>query len=78
MGKLGCLLCNELQNHPQVQVFYGMDRDFIKKKRKGVENFSDVDAVIVTPIFSFDSIKANLENKYSCSILSLEDIVCRL
>ena len=78
MGKLGCLLCNELRKHPQVQVFYGMDRDFITKKRQGVENLLDVDAVIVTPIFSFDAIKKNLEDKYSCPVLSLEDIVYRL
>lgn len=78
MGKLGCLLCNELRNHPDVQVSYGMDKDVITKKRKGVEDLLAVDAVIVTPIVSFGAIRKNLENKYSCPILSLEDIVYRL
>ena len=77
-GETGMPACNELRNHLQVQVFYGMDKEFITKKMEGVEDLMDVDAVIVTPIFSFGAIKKNLENKFNCPVLSLEDIVYRL
>ena len=36
---------------------------------------SDIDAIIVTPIFYFEEIKKNLEKNVSANIVSLEEII---
>ena len=39
------------------------------------DNFEEVDAVVVTPIYYFDSISDELESKVDCPVISLEDIL---
>ena len=39
------------------------------------DEFEDVDAIVVTPIFYFDDIEETLSRKMKCPIISLEDIL---
>ena len=77
--ELGVCLLEELQDS-DVKVVYGIDRDADSiyvpcRLYKPDESLPRVDAVIVTAIHYFDDIKAMLEGKINCPIISLEDIV---
>lgn len=40
-----------------------------------IEQFSDADAVIVTPFFAFESIKKNIKEKIDIKVISIEQLV---
>lgn len=79
MGELGVQLLLELKDS-SIEVKYAIDQNTENiiegiKVYKPEDTLDKVDAVIVTPIFAFDAIKEIMENKTSCRILSLEDVV---
>ncbi|WP_026650994.1 hypothetical protein [Butyrivibrio proteoclasticus] len=79
MKELGILLLEEL-NNSGVEVKYAIDRDADKlyvatDVYKPDEDLQKVDVVVVTAIHYFDSIKAELEKKMDCPIISLEDVI---
>lgn len=79
LSYVGETLLNELKN-TDIQVDYAVDRN-IGREIEGVKVYSpedmleNVDAIIVTAIMSFDEIKEKLEEKVTCPIISLEDII---
>ncbi len=82
MHYIGERLYTELMENG-IEVLYGIDKsdwclDFELKMYRPGEQLPDVDAVIVTPIYWFDSIRENLKNKLSCPIISLKDITDEL
>ena len=63
-----------------IEIKYGIDKDADNicsdvKIYKPQDIMEDVDVVVVTPIFFFNEIAEELEKKYSCQIISLEDII---
>lgn len=80
MGRPGCLLCNELKDASDVKVKYAIDKNISARKhivdlRKLTDDVIPVDAVVVTPVTAFDSIKAELEKKFDCPVISLESVI---
>lgn len=78
MGELGCRLYEELKETP-VKVSYAIDKEANSRysEVKVIElnqKFDDVDAIVVTPIFDYESIKETLVGKTDNTIISLEDI----
>lgn len=79
MGLVGERLLDELRNS-NITVCYGIDQKAHSQSAE-IELYSmydelpAVDAVVVTAITSFDAIKAELEKKINCPILSLEDML---
>lgn len=79
MGELGQRLLDELINS-QVEILYTIDKA-IKHSYKNIkvvsppQKLSDVDAIIVTPIFKFNEIKKDLQKAYNCNVISLEDVI---
>lgn len=79
MGDLAYLLINELKD-TDVSIVYGIDGN-IHGDFWGVHvispeaDFPDADAIIVTPVFAFDSICSRLRNKCEIPIISLEDVL---
>lgn len=79
MSYAGETLLEELRGS-SIDVKYGIDRnsDGIRSDLDIVtldDKLEPVDAVVVTPIFSFDEIERELVKKISCPIVSLEDIL---
>ena len=79
MGELGNRLYEELEKS-SITVAYTIDKEADKKystaKVVGMdEDFDKVDAIIVTPIFDYDEIKASLECKTDMRIISLEEVI---
>lgn len=63
-----------------VEVCYGIDRgrvtlNFDLTIYKPAEALPMVDMIIVTPIYWFEEIKKNLEDKVSCPIISLKELI---
>lgn len=64
-----------------VSVDYGIDRDVccslarIGNVYEPGGDLPETDAVVVTPYASFESIKAMLEKKVTCPIVSLEEVI---
>lgn len=64
-----------------VSVDYGIDRDVccslarIGNVYEPGDDLPGTDAVVVTPYASFESIKAMLEKKVTCPIVSLEEVI---
>lgn len=85
MGTLGELLYQELKN-TDINVKYFVDKN-AAKLYYGIDDLpivsvddlgssEKVDAIIVTPVFDFDSIEENIKNKnYDSNVISLEDVV---
>lgn len=79
MGELGMQLLLELKDS-KIKIDYAVDQN-AENTVEGVtvykpdDSLEEVDAVVVTPIFAFDSIKDTMETKVSCRIISLEDVV---
>lgn len=79
MSHVGQCLFQELQAS-DIQIRYVIDNAVpniritcpILTSRDELET---VDAIIVTPVFSYDEIKENLSSKISCPIISLESIL---
>ena len=79
MSYAGETLVDELKNST-VNIKYGIDKnaDRLYSEVDIVtmdENLEEVDAVVVTAITFFDEIADMLEEKLSCPIISLEDIL---
>lgn len=79
MHYMGMSLLNELKNS-DIEVIYGIDRnaDRIFADCKVItpdEEFEDVDAIIVTPVFYFESIEEELSRKVTYPIVSLEEVL---
>ena len=79
LSYLGKCLVDQL-NRDDVNVVYGIDNGTIQfhfdiPTYTMADDLPDVDAVIVTPVYSFEEIKISLVQKVNCPILSLADIV---
>lgn len=79
MADLGSILFDELKEGP-VEVLYVVDRgmtsDFIKTKMIALEeDFPEVDAIVVTPIESYEGIKKSIVQKVDCPILPLDEVI---
>lgn len=80
MAELGNRLFEELSGST-VSVDYGIDKDVcctiarIDAVYSPEDDLPEVDAIVVTPYSSFDSIKGTLEKKIKCPIISLEEII---
>lgn len=80
MAELANRLSEELSGS-SVYVDYGIDRDVscsiarIDKVYFPEDDLPEIDAIIVTPYFSFLPIKEILEKKVDCPIISLEEVV---
>ena len=79
MHYAGERLLKELKNS-NIQVKYGIDKraDWIYTDIDVVtmeDEFDEVDAVVVTPIFFFREIEKELSEKIGCPIISLEDVL---
>lgn len=79
MGNLGKRLYDDLKD-TDIIVEYGIDQHYggkfkdIEIKGKN-ERLKRVDAIVVTPIFAFDSIKSELVKIADCPIVSLEEVI---
>lgn len=79
MGEMGNRLYEQLRE-TDIEVLYAIDKKPVSRYAElnvvGVAmETSDVDAVIVTPIYDFDKIKGDLEGSFGCEILSLEEVI---
>lgn len=80
MGDLGCHLYEDLKES-DIKVLYALDKGIFADHVKKVEikhldeELPRVDAVVVTPVISYAEIKKQLEDKCTCPVISLEDIV---
>ena len=79
MSFAGERLVMELKN-TKVSVEYGIDQNADKLIADfdiytPDEDLKEVDAVVVTPIFFFNQIEEQLEKKFSCPIISLEEVL---
>lgn len=79
VGHLGRNLCNELE-YNSINVVYLIDRD--KNVSYGnypvytlQDDLPEADVVIITPFMLFDEIAEILEERVTCPLLSLEDII---
>lgn len=79
MSYAGETLVSELEN-TSVQILYGIDKN-ADSIYANIDVFSiedsleEVDAVIVTAITFFDEIEEELSTKFSCPIISLENVL---
>lgn len=79
LSYLGKCLVDQLDGS-DVKVMYGIDNGTVQfhfdiPTFTMSDELPDVDAIIVTPVYSFEEIKESLSKKVTCSILSLADIV---
>ena len=84
MGTLGELFYNEIKgtgvkvnyfiDKNADTLYYGVD-DIAVVGLDDIANQDEVDAIIVTPIFDFDTIESDLEEVTDISLISLEDII---
>ncbi len=83
IGEIGKLLIDELVNSG-ISVEYGIDQSAVRYKNipvvpmsgeERVSEYDSVDVIIVTIPSVFNDIKQNLQDKTSCSIISIEDLV---
>lgn len=79
MGKIGKNLYDELENS-EIFVDYGIDEKIgIQYKSLEIRHMYNalpkVDAIIVTPIYDYDSIKENLEAVVEYPVISLKEII---
>lgn len=81
MGNLGLRLYEELKK-TNTKVEYGVDHVHAEKMDdlnvyclKQLNSIDDVDAIVVTPVFSFDEIKEDLEKVTDKPIISLNTVV---
>lgn len=80
LGDVGMQFAREMNSSSNVTVKYVMDKNICADKaifpRLEInDDLPVVDAIIVTPIFAFDSIKKELENYVSCPIICIEDVI---
>lgn len=78
MGEVGNRLYEELKG--KIEVKYAIDKNcFGQYEELEVKRISDdlqeVDAVVVTIPFAYEEIMVEISDKFSCPIISIEDIV---
>lgn len=83
IGELGKRLIEELIEVGEIQVKYAIDKmsgsDFMGVPVLDCEDsIKNVDAVVVTAVFDFESIKESIEQKINAPVVSLMDIVYAL
>lgn len=79
IGIMGKQLLEELRGG-EIDIVYSIDAN---RKNDGLnipvktldDDLEEVDIIIVTPSFDFEEIKAKLEMKVSCPIISLEQLI---
>lgn len=79
MGEMGNRLYDELKN-TEIKVKYAIDKDaastYSELDVKEIDDdLPEVDVVVVTATFAFDDIVEDIQDKFSCPIVSLEDVV---
>lgn len=79
LGDVGLNLCNELMKDG-IEVKYAFDGNLIRYDsiipiRKLEDDLDEVDAVVVTIPDEFEAIKNNLLVKFSCPIISVDDVI---
>jgi len=79
LGEFGTRLADAL-SYSNVTIDYAIDRRKIENRQIKVKNYQkdelpDVDAVVVTPFMVFESVRKDLKTKYSCPIISIEEII---
>lgn len=82
MSYAGETLVKELENS-DVEIAYGIEQNADNvyasiELVKPNDELKEVDCIVVTPITAYDAISAKLEQKISCPILCLEDILYEL
>jgi FlaA1/EpsC-like NDP-sugar epimerase len=80
MGISGEILFKQLSSNKEINVVCGIDRNK-DIKISGLEMYSieneipQVDIVVVTAVYSFEQIKADIEMKCKCKVISLDYLV---
>lgn len=80
MAELANRLAEDLAGS-EVVLKYGIDRNVCCTSSRMSEIYSmedklpEADVIVVTPFYAFESIKAELEKKVRCPIISIEDVV---
>lgn len=79
LSDVGINLCNEIKKDG-IEVKYAFDNNLIRYDsdipiRKLEDELENVDAVVVTVPDEFESIKKTLLSKFSCPIISIDEIV---
>lgn len=80
MAELANRLSEELAGSG-VEIVYGIDRDASCSISRIADVYSlqdplpEVDVIIVTPYYAFETIKKDLEKKVKCPVVSIEEIV---
>ncbi len=79
MGEVGNRLYEELKNS-NVVVKYAIDKNSYGsygelKVMNADADFEDVDAVVITTPFAYDEIINEIGNKFTCPIISIDEIV---
>lgn len=82
MGELGNRLYEELENS-DIKVLYGIDKSaqsiFSDLEVKSLDDdLDEVDVVVVTAVFAYEQIKEEISDRFSCKVISLEDVVFEL
>lgn len=82
MGELGNRLYDELENS-SIHVKYVVDKEamsvFSKVDVRELDEITDdIDVVVVTAFFAMEDIQPLVEDKVSCPVISLEDVVYEL
>lgn len=80
LGEIGNLLQEEIQKN-NIEISYAIDQNAenisssIPIILPNSDDYNEVDAVIVTSIFEYQSIKSLLETKVKCPIISIEEVI---
>lgn len=79
MGEIGCRLWEELHDGP-VDVLCGIDKEGGSpygslRVYTYNESWPEVDVIVVTAVFAFDKVRADLSKKTDARIISLEDVL---
>lgn len=79
LGDIGLNLCDEIMKDG-IEVKYAFDRSLIRYEslipiKKLEDELEEVDAVVVSIPDEFEAIRNSIEAKFSCPIISIDDIV---
>lgn len=80
MGLVGETVYQELKNSA-VTVLYAIDKEVTNMGEYGIkvvhpeEELEPVDAIIVTPVFYYNSINKMLSEKVSCPVYSIDELI---
>lgn len=80
MGEMASRLLEELKES-SITILYGIDQNAcctistISEVYSPDDELMDVDVIVVTPFMSFFAIKQKLEQKVTCPIISIEEVI---